>query len=234
MIEARKLTLIALLGALYALGSYLPGFPLLGMPGSRIDIIRSLEMGYGFILGPVYGPITAFIGALVGKVITGGGFGLYFTPLAPVTAFVAASLGRYEVFRVKGWMISAVITIVLISGWYITPIGRSAPYYPVLHLTGLAFILLFRGKLADYIHNEDKRRLSLGVALASYSSTMAGHMLGNLIFMSLIETSPLFFVSILPVTAAERIILTMFSTVMMTPLILLLKKAFPETIIAIY
>jgi hypothetical protein len=230
MVEARKLTLIALLGALYALGSYLPGFPLLGMPGSRIDIVRSLEMGYGFILGPVYGPITAFIGALVGKTLTGGGFGLYFTPLAPVAAFVAASLGRYEVFGVKGWMISAAITLVLISGWYVTPIGRSAPYYPMLHLAGLAVILLFRGKLADYINSEDRRRLSFGVAMASYSSTMAGHMLGNLIFISLVETSPLFFVGILPMTAAERLVLTTLSTVIMTPLIPLVKEAFPELV----
>ena len=217
--------------ALYALGSYLPGFPLLWMPGSRIDITRSLEMGYGFILGPVYGPITAFIGALVGKVITGGGFGLYFTPLAPLTAFVAAPLSSKKVFKVRGWILSAAITAVLIFGWYLTSVGRSVLFYPVLHFMGLLIILVFRDRLAGYIHGEHRMRLSMGVALTSYSSTIVGHMLGNLIFMGLIEASPAFFIGILPVTAAERLFITLLSTTLMKPLILVVREVFPDIII---
>jgi hypothetical protein len=230
MIESRKLTLISLLAAVYALGSYLPGFPLLGLPGSRIDVTRSLEMGYGFILGPVYGPITALIGAIVGKVITGGGFGIYFTPLAPLTALIAASLGRERIFMVKGWIISASIIILLLLAWYITPVGRAIPYYPILHFNGLLIILLLREKLADFINSEDKKLLSLGVALASYSSTIGGHMLGNLIFISLVDVSPAFFVSILPIALGERLFLTLLSTGIMTPLIIVIRDTFPGLI----
>ena len=90
---------MAVLAAVYAVGSYLPGFPMLGLSGSKIDLVRALEIGYGVVLGPVYGPITAFLGAIVGKTLTGGGVGLFFTPLAPVTAFAASMLeeGRVEV-----------------------------------------------------------------------------------------------------------------------------------------
>lgn len=228
--DTKKLTLMATLAAVYALGSFLPGFPMIGVPGSRIDIVRALEMGYGFILGPVFGPITAFLGAIVGKVLTGGGVGLFFTPLAPVSAFVAATLSRRNVLNVRGWMVAAAVLTVLISGWYGTLTGRSAPFYPVLHLLGLGIILVFRGRLQDYLKMEDKGRMSLGVALSSFSSTMSGHMLGNLIFISLFAPSPLFFMTTLPVAAFERIVLTILSTVFATPLILVVRILFPELI----
>jgi len=227
-IETKKITLVATLAAVYALGSFLPGFPMIGLPGSKIDVVRALEMGYGLVLGPVFGPLTAFLGAIVGKTLTGGGFGLFFTPLAPVSAFVAAALGRRRVFGVRGWMTAAAVFAVLIAGWYGTETGRAVPYYPVLHLIGLGIILVFRGKLADYINGEDKGKLSLGVALCSFSATMAGHMLGNLIFISLLQPAPLLFTSILPVSAAERFVLTMLSTVVATPLILIVRSMFPE------
>ena len=98
--DAKKITLTATLAAVYALGSFLPGFPMIGVSGSKIDIVRSLEMGYGFILGPILGPITAFLGAIVGKLMTGGGIGIFFTPLAFVSALVAASLNRERIFSI--------------------------------------------------------------------------------------------------------------------------------------
>ena len=229
-IETKKITLIATLAAVYAVGSFIPGFPMIGVPGSRIDITRSLEMGYGLVLGPVFGPLTAFLGAIVGKLMTGGGVGLFFTPLALVSAFMAAALGRREVFKVRGWMMAAAILIVLIAGWYGMRTGRAAPYYPVLHLAGLGIILGFRGKLSDYSQSRDKGRLGLGVALCSFPSTMAGHMLGNLIFIYLFRPTPLFFMSILPVSASERIVLTILSTMITTPLILVVRSLFPELI----
>lgn len=228
--DTKKLTLVATLAAVYALGSFLPGFPMIGVPGSKIDVVRSLEIGYGLILGPIFGPLTAFLGAIVGKTLTGGGLGLFFTPLAPVSAFMAAALSRRDVFKVRGWTMAAAILFAMIAGWYGTRTGRAALYYPVLHLIGLGIVLGFRGKLADYLQSEDKGRLSLGVALCSFPSTMAGHMLGNLIFISLLRPEPLFFMSILPVSAAERIVLTILSTIIATPLLLIVRSLFPELV----
>jgi hypothetical protein len=110
-----------------------------------------------------------------------------------------------------------------------TPTGRDAPYYPVLHLVGLCIILAFRGKLADYVMSEDKRRLSMGVALSSYPATMAGQMMGNLIFIIFIPT-PVFYMSLLPITALERITITILSTVIATPLIIVIRSVFPKLI----
>jgi len=228
--NTKKLTLVATLAAVYALGSFLPGFPMIGVPGSKIDVVRALEMGYGLVLGPIFGPLTAFLGAIVGKTLMGGGFGLFFTPLAPVSAFMAAAIGRRDVFKVKGWAMAATILFVLIVGYYGTQTGRAAPYYPVLHFMGLGIVMGFRGKLVDYLQSEDEGKLSLGVALCSFPSTMTGHMLGNLIFISLLRPEPLFFMSILPVSVVERIVLTILSTVIATPLIIIVRMLFPELV----
>ena len=226
--ETKKLTLVSLLAAVYALGSFLPGFPMIGVSGSNIDIVRSLEMVYGLVLGPVLGPLTAFTGAVVGKTLTGGGFGMFFTPLAPVSAFMAAALSRPQVFKVKGWVLASSVLGVLIVGWYGIGTGLVVPYYPVFHLIGLGIIILFRDKLVSYTLSEDKGRLTMGIALCSFPSTMAGHMLGNLIFIFLLSPEPLFFMSILPVSIAERLALTALATFISVPLMIVVRRLYPE------
>jgi hypothetical protein len=226
--ETKKLTLVALLAAVYALGSFLPGFPMFGVSGSNIDIVRALEMVYGLVLGPVLGPLTAFTGAVVGKTLTGGGFGMFFTPLAPVSAFMAAALSRPQAFKVKGWVLASAFLGVLILGWYGIRTGLVVPYYPVFHLIALGIIILFRDKLVFYARSEDKGKLSLGVALCSFPSTMAGHMLGNLIFIVLLSPEPLFFMSILPVSIAERLALTALATFISVPLLIVVRRLYPE------
>ena len=226
--RARSLTLVALLAAVYAVVSLLPGFPIIGAPGAEIDFARSLEMGYGLALGPVLGPITAFLGAIVGKVLTGGGVGLFFAPLAIVSSLMAASMNRRSLLKVRGWVVSAIILAVLIAAWFVTPTGWYAPYYPIPHLIGLGIILLLRGKITDLLLSREKRRLTLGILLSSYPATMAGQMLGNLIFMQLFSLGPLFFMTILPLTIVERIVLSVIATVIGVPLVLAVRDLFPE------
>lgn len=227
-VRARSLTLVALLAAVYAVVSLLPGFPIMGAPGAEIDFARSLEMGYGLVLGPVLGPITAFLGAIVGKILTGGGVGLFFTPLAIVSSFMAAAMNRHSLLKLRGWIISAIILAVLIAGWYATPTGWYAPYYPIPHLIGLGIILLLRGRITDLLLSREKGKLTLGILLSSYPATMAGQMLGNLIFMQLFSLGSLFFMTTLPITIVERIALSVIATVIGVPLVLAVRGLFPE------
>ena len=230
VIDTKKLTLTAILAAVYALGSFLPGFPVLGLPGTKIDITRSLEMGYGFLLGPIFGPMAAFLGAIVGKLLTGGGFGMYFTPLALVSSFTSATLIRDRFLNVKGWIWSASVLTLLIVGWYLLPTGRAMPVYPVLHFVALGIILVLRGRLTEFLRSEDKRILALGVTLGSYVSTMAGHMLGNLIFDLLVSPPPASYMALLPLVTVERVVIAIISTVIATPLIIVLREMYPELV----
>jgi hypothetical protein len=223
--NTKKVTLIAMLASAYAVLSLLPGMPMIGAEGTTIDMVRMLEIGYGLVLGPIYGPIAAFIGAVVGKMLKGGGFGLFFTPLAAVSAFIAAMLGRGIK---RGWMGAAAVLGALTAGWYMFETGRTVPLYPVIQFVGLAIILLFRGRISEMIKAEDRRTVTLGVLLCSFPSTVTGHMLGGLIYIVLLDPAASIFMGILPIALIERIAITIGATLFGTSLILAVRKIYPD------
>ncbi len=223
--NTKKITLIAMLASAYAALSLLPGMPMIGADGSTIDLVRMLEIGYGLVLGPVYGPITAFLGAFVGKLMKGGGFGLFFTPLAAVSAFIAAMLGRGDK---KGWTIAAGTLGLLTAGWYVFETGRTVPYYPLLQFAGLAIILLFRDKIGKMIKSKDRAEVTKGVLLCSFPATITGHMLGGLLYIVLLNPASSLFVGILPIATLERVGITIGATFFGTSLILAIRKIYPE------
>ena len=226
--RTRDLAAVAIFAALYAVGSFIPGFPVLGLPGSSIDPVRAIEIVYGLLLGPIYGPAAALLGAVVGKTLTGGGSNLFFTPLAAASTFAAACLGRRQVWKVPGWVLSAATMIVLIVAWYLTDVGQAAPLYPSLHLIGLILILVFRGRIADLIHSKDAKKISIGVAITAFPSTLVGHLLGGIIFIILLHPAPALFMSTLPIAVMERIFLTLLATVIGAPLIIIVRRSYPS------
>ena len=223
--DTKKLTLIAILASAYAVLSLLPGMPMIGAEGSTIDLVRILEIGYGLALGPIHGPIAAFIGAVVGKMLTGGGLGLFFTPLAAVSAFVAAMIGRYNG---RYWWVAAGVEAVLIAGWYVFETGRIVWYYPAMHVAGLVALLVLRSRISDWIDSEDRRRMSLGVFICSFASTVAGHMLGGLIFIVLLAPEPTLFITLMVVSIIERIGISFGATAFATSLLITIRKIYPE------
>jgi len=223
--KSKKLTLIAILASAYAALSLLPGMPMIGAEGSSIDLVRMLEIGYGLVLGPMYGPIAAFIGAVIGKMLTGGGFGLFFTPLAAVSAFVAAMIGRDNG---RYWWVAASVEAVLIAGWYVFETGRIVWYYPVMHVASLVALLVLRTRISDWIDSEDRSRMSLGVFICSFASTVAGHMLGGLIFIVLLAPDPALFIALMAVSIIERIGISFGATVFATSLLITVRKIYPE------
>ena len=223
--DTKRLTLIAVLASAYAVLSLLPGIPMIGGDGSTIDLVRMLEIGYGLALGPVYGPIAAFMGAVVGKMLQGGGFGLFFTPLAAVSAFVAAIIGRD---KGRYWWVAAGVEAVLISGWYIFETGRVVWYFPVMHVASLLVLLALRTRISEWIGSEDRRMMSIGVFFCSFASTVAGHMLGNLIFIVLLAPEPSLFIAIMIVSIFERLGISIGATLFATSLLIAIRKIYPE------
>lgn len=223
--NTKKVTLIAMLASAYAVLSLLPGMPMIGAEGTTIDLVRMLEIGYGLVLGPVYGPVAAFIGAVVGKMLKGGGFGLFFTPLAAVSAFIAAMLGRGIK---RGWMGAAGVLGILTAGWYMFETGRTVPLYPMIQFVGLAIILIFRGRISEMIKSEDRNTVTLGVLLCSFPSTVTGHMLGGLIYIVLLDPAASIFVGILPIAIIERVAITIGATLFGTSLVLAVRKIYPD------
>lgn len=226
--KARNITLMALLAAVYAVLSLLPGFPVVGVPGSDIKLTRSLEMVYGIALGPVLGPLSAFVGAFIGRVTTGGGSAILFTPLALVSSFMAAAMAERELFKVKGWLVSATILAGILLVWYATPVGQAIPFYAIPHIIGLGIILILRGNITELLHSGSGRRFFVGILLCSYSSTMAGQMFGNLIFLAIFNPVPAFFMTVLPITIVERVVITLIAAIVGVPLLVAIKAFLRE------
>lgn len=226
--RTKNLALVAVFAALYAVGSLLPGFPMIGVSDSKIDVVRALEMSYGLILGPVFGPAAAFLGAVIGKAMAGGGSGLLFTPLAPVTAFAAACLGRRRVFRLPGWILGSVPLTVILLAWFTTETGRTAAVVVVPHIITLGVALALRGKTAEWVSSEERGKIVTGVIVVSLVGTMTGHILGNLLFIALFGPSPLLFLAVLPVSIAERSVLVAISTLVGAPLIMAVRRFYPS------
>lgn len=223
--DTKRITLIAILASAYAALSMLPGIPMIGTNGSTIDLVRMLEIGYGLALGPVYGPLTAFTGAVIGKMIKGGGFALFFTPLAAVSAFVAAMIGRDNGRR---WWVAAGVMALLIVCWYLFETGRTVWYLPLMHVASLLTVLVLRTRIGEWIASEDRRMMGVGAFLCSFASTVAGHMLGNLIFIVLLAPEPSLFIAVMLVSFIERLGISIGATVFATSLLITIRKLYPE------
>jgi hypothetical protein len=222
-LKAFDIALVGLLAAVYAAVTLLPGFPMIGAPGTDIDLARSLDVGYGLILGIALGPLASFMGSLVGKALSGGGIGLLFTPPAIATSLLAASLARERVGPVKGWHVAVATLAIPMAVWFLLPLGREAWPYAMLHAAGLAEILLLRGWLTSLLKSRDRRRLALGILLTSYPATMAGHMVGTLIFVSLFAPTAGFFIALTPITAIERVVISIIAMAIGVPLVVAMR-----------
>ncbi len=222
--KAFDIALVGILAAVYAAVSLLPGFPVIGAPGTEIDLARSLDVGYGLILGVALGPLASFLGSFVGRAITGGGIGLIFTPPAIATSLLAASLARERVGPMKGWQLAVATLALPMAVWFILPTGREAWTYALLHAAGLAILLILRGRLTSLLNSTDRKKLTLGILLTSYPATMAGHMVGTIIFVVAFAPAAGFFLALTPITAVERIAISLIATGVGVPLVVAMRS----------
>ncbi len=149
----------------------------------------------------------------------------FFTPLAAVSAFVAAMIGRDNG---RYWWVAAGVEAVLIAGWYVFETGRIVWYYPAMHVASLVALLALRTRISDWINSEDRGRMSLGVFICCFASTVAGHMLGGLIFIVLLAPDPALFVTLMVVSIIERIGISFGATLFATSLLITVRKVYPE------
>lgn len=235
-LTAKEVALVACMAAVYVALSYLPGFPVIGAENVKIGIVSGIAPVFGFILGPWLGALAALIGASISRALTGASLFAWLTlPTMPVSAFVAGALTKPCFKRVRGWQASAFILAILISFWYFTSVGKAVPYFPFLHWIALTIVLVFRGRLVDFFNGRSKGKLTVCIALSSFSSTMAAHMCGTLAFVASAELLILkvsditsLFISLIPIATIERLIFTAIATAVGVPLILVLRTRFSE------
>ena len=187
-ISARETALIAMFAALIAIITRLPGIPIsLGIRTGTIEFSVPLYPLAGILLGPWIGAIAVLIGNIIAWIIpTSTVWGFL---LIPAGAFAALSAGAL-VRRTKwaSWKTAAILLIILIALWYVTPVGFEAPFYPFfLHVPALILILIFRGKIFEFVNSTSKKLVTLGIGIASFIGVMADHMWGNIMYITAIN-----------------------------------------------
>jgi len=186
IISTREIAFTAIFAALsVVIILFIPGIPIVGMAGARITLDAAIAPVYGLIIGPYLGAIAAFLGGIIVAGYKGWHLFSVLTSFCPaVSALVAGTLISRRRGPIRNWVVSALVLIVLIAGWYGTGVGRRAPLYPVLHIAGLLLVLRLRGWASDLYQSGVGWRLTLAVAASSYAGIIADHMLGNLIFIT--------------------------------------------------
>lgn len=222
--DARTISIVALMAAVYAVVTIFPGFPIIGVPGAEIDLARSLEPSYGIILGVAFGPLAAFFGAVLGKIVSGEMAGIIFTPLALVSTFSSAAIYKKTVFKFPGWMFSGALLSGFIAAWLATPHGQNVPYFALPHSAAALIAFLFGERLSGLLRSASKVKMTFALLLVSYIATMTGNMLGNLIFIAAFNPNPSLFLGLLPVMLLERLAISAVSAIIGMPLLITIRK----------
>jgi hypothetical protein len=210
------------------------GFPVIGGPGI-INLALILGPINGLVLGPVNGFIATAIGATIGMAT---GIGTSFSPLIVLNR----SLGALETGviaeksialtgwkrGIPGWLIGVLVLLFVSSLWYLFPVGRGAPLYPSFHLTGVLVASLLNMRTSTFLSSPNRFKIAIGVLAASYCGLLADHMLGTVIFISVMgwHTSvySALFMEILIISMLERITLSILATIIGTPILLVARS----------
>ncbi|MBS7622925.1 ECF transporter S component [Candidatus Bathyarchaeota archaeon] len=249
ILNSRQVSLVAVFAALsVAVIMFIPGIPMIGLPGARITLDAAVAPVYGAIIGPYLGGLAALLGGLVVAGFRGWPIFSILTSFCPaVSALVAGAVTRKTVnvagLRVRGWILGALVITLLIVGWYLTWVGQRAPFYPAIHWAGLALILAFRGRVSSLFDEGGKRGLSIAVFIASYCGLVADHMLGNIIFItgvgwfiplealeSVLRSMnlpgvPALFMFMLPISTVERAAMALIGMLFGTGLVFVLRSS---------
>jgi len=251
-LSSRQIAVIAIFAALYAIISRLPGLPIIGV-GTRIELTIILDPIVGILLGPWTGGLTSLLGNFVAWIIpTTTFYGLLNLPCGPIAAIVSGSLTRNT--KSANWKFAVIVYAVLMGLWYLTPPGRELLYYPFLHWTAFALILIFREKIHNLLNADANPKKVLGATICCFGGIMANHMTGNLIFIGSVgwfvslkairdtlknlgffwlksglpqPEDPLgaIFAAVLPITVVERLLMTIFTVYLFYGLIFALRKS---------
>lgn len=106
--------------AIYYLLLWLPGVPIIGLPGAKMEIGASLAPLLGVILGPYIGFLSVLIGNVAKFLTTPSPYSLPFIPCAPLSAFAIAML------ITRRWKIPMLILAITLIASLFTP-----PFYPL-------------------------------------------------------------------------------------------------------
>ena len=179
--ETRKLALMCVFAALYAVFSLVSLFPIIGALGRFITLATVLAPIVGMLLGPYVGVAAASVGGFVGWAVTqSGAFGF--------VSFIPGSLSALTAgFLINGERrVSAVFYLILFLAMAFFPLIGPVWLFPLFmwfQLIGLVVLVSPVSAVASKSLRADRiDRLTLGVGVIALVSALAGQVAGTLMF----------------------------------------------------
>lgn len=180
-LATKKLALMCIFSALYAVFSMMSLFPIIGALGRFITLAAVLAPVLGILLGPYIGSVAASIGGFVGWTITqSGAFGFVSFIPGAASAFVAGLLTIGK----RG--ISVIFYLLLLSAMAFFPIIGPVWLYPLyiwFQLVGLIILVSPASCMASrFIRSMKAQKSALGIGIIALIATLAGQVTGTLMF----------------------------------------------------
>jgi len=209
-----KVAFAGIMAAFMAVAGFFPAIPLFGL-GKVISFGEVIMPLIGILLGPLVGGYAALVGALIGETIApyGAVFG-FLTFIPPTLGALNAGLLSH-----KKWKLSFLLLGSLVVLWYTTDVGAELYYFPYLHIIALFMIAIFGRKLSDLDKN-----LFPKFFIISFCAVLTDHMAGNLIFILLYSPAKAAFSAILVQYSFERTLMALFSAIIGTGVLKILKE----------
>jgi len=238
--KAKTIMLIATLAAVYAVLRIIPTFPLVGVPGARFSASDFVASLYGVIFGPYASAFCIVIGTFIGYFAGRPPifYGLDFVP-ATVNAIVVGLVMRNR----RGY---AILTYLLLLSLFIghpytqilIPVraffGMSSSTIPFvwMHIIGILVLGSPLGsRLAVLMTKTSATSLVIGFLFTSLVGTLSQHLMGNLLYASLVlpllseQARSASWTLIFWLYPIERTIIVVLSTIISVPIIRALRSS---------
>ena len=136
-----------------------------------------LEPLEGVVLGPWVGFLTALIGSVVGRAIKPIDFWIFGVLAEPLGVLAAGFLARGI------WKPILAIYIIMLSAYFIHPLGRQLPLWTILDIFFALFLIYPTAKLGRKLFEEDPKRSAISLVLVSFISTVTDALVRVFLFI---------------------------------------------------
>ncbi|MHC3129051.1 MAG: hypothetical protein IBV52_03140 [Candidatus Bathyarchaeota archaeon] len=240
--RTKIIAFVSIFTALYTVLRLIPTVPMIGASGATFSLSDVIAPLYGVILGPYIGGFSIILGTFLAMAM-GKPVVFMFLDFLPATVG-AVSLG---LLIKRKWIYAIGLNGVLLAAFLIHPntsvfvdysIGSTTITFPFawLHIVALVVLISPLGrKASQWVDRLMTTKIATGLAILVFVGTMMQHLMGNLLFESILAQPlgsipvvayPGIWTSIFFVYPVERFALVALAVVVGIPLLRVLKNSF--------
>jgi hypothetical protein len=118
----------------------------------------------GMVLGPWAGFIAALIGSTVGRVVLPSPLWMFGIVAEPLSVMSAGFLTRGK------WQPVMALYVVMLAAYFISPLGQSLPFWPMLDTIAAVCLVYPAAKLSKNLFSENVKLLPVSLVIVSFTT----------------------------------------------------------------